>query len=110
MSFFYDLNKRLANLAKTQEQAEAKAAEPIAESKFSKLAKEIGKNPKVKNPAAVASAAGFFYALVFCSFKAALRLTSSNDVLMQPGGTFQNFFERFFSGNIPLYCFSDLIC
>ena len=55
MNPFYDLNKRLADLAAKQDRRldESKAA--VDESAFSKLAKEIGKNPKVKNPAAVAA-------------------------------------------------------
>ena len=61
MNPFYDLNKRLATLASKQDQRldESKAAvSAVEESKFSKLAKEIGKNPKVKNPAAVAATIG----------------------------------------------------
>ena len=58
MNPFYDLNKRLADLAAKQDRRldESKAA--VDESAFSKLAKEIGKNPKVKNPAAVAATIG----------------------------------------------------
>ena len=60
MTFFYDLNKRLAALASKQDaQALTESATAVAvESKFSKLAKEIGKNPKVTNPDAVAAAIG----------------------------------------------------
>jgi hypothetical protein len=58
MTFFYDLNKRLAALAARQDQQLTESAVPAAESKFSKLAKEIGKNPKVKNPGAVAATIG----------------------------------------------------
>ena len=58
MSFFYDLNKRLADLAKKQDAKQITESAEVAESKFSKLAKEIGKNPKVKNPDAVAAAIG----------------------------------------------------
>jgi len=58
MSFFYDLNKRLAALASKQDQQLTESKAAVEESKFSKLAKEIGKNPKVKNPAAVAATIG----------------------------------------------------
>lgn len=58
MSFFYDLNARLAKLAAKQEAKQITESAEVAESKFSKLAKEIGKNPKVKNPAAVAATIG----------------------------------------------------
>ena len=58
MSFFYDLNKRLATLASKQDQRldESKAA--VEESKFSKLTKELSKNPEIENPAAVAATIG----------------------------------------------------
>ena len=60
MTFFHDLNKRLAALASKQDaKALTESATAVAaESKFSKLAKEIGKNPKVTNPDAVAAAIG----------------------------------------------------
>jgi hypothetical protein len=58
MTFFYDLNKRLAALASKQDQQLTESKAAVEESKFSKLAKEIGKNPKVKNPAAVAATIG----------------------------------------------------
>ena len=60
MTFFHDLNKRLAALASKQDaQALTESATAVAaESKFSKLAKEISKNPKVTNPDAVAAAIG----------------------------------------------------
>lgn len=58
MTFFHDLNKRLAELATKQDAKQITESTGVAESKFSKLAKEIGKNPKVKNPAAVAATIG----------------------------------------------------
>jgi len=58
MTFFYDLNKRLAELAAKQDQRLDESRAAVEESAFSKLAKEIGKNPKVKNPAAVAATIG----------------------------------------------------
>ena len=60
MTFFHDLNKRLAALASKQDaKALTESATAVAaESKFSKLAKEISKNPKVTNPDAVAAAIG----------------------------------------------------
>jgi len=58
MTFFYDLNKRLADLAAKQDQRLDESRTAVDESAFSKLAKEISKNPKVKNPAAVAATIG----------------------------------------------------
>lgn len=50
----------MADLAKTQDSQQiSESAQPaVEESKFSKLTKELGKNPKIKNPAAVAATIG----------------------------------------------------
>jgi len=58
MTFFYDLNKKLVALEAKHKDEQLAESAPATESKFSKLAKEIGKNPKVKNPAAVAATIG----------------------------------------------------
>jgi len=58
MTFFYDLNKRLADLSAKQDRRLDESRAAVDESAFSKLAKEIGKNPKIKNPAAVAATIG----------------------------------------------------
>jgi hypothetical protein len=54
MSFFYDLNKKLDGIRATPEVTHKQ----LNEGSFAAVEKQIAKNPKVRNPAAVAAAAG----------------------------------------------------